>query len=203
MRSMKPLWLSPDEEPKHRNERPFEVFSDMLRERSIFLNGPIDDAVSATVCAQLLFLESKDAEREIVFYINSPGGMVTSALAIYDIMQYIASPVSTVCMGTARSAGSLLLMAGTKGRRIALPNASILVHQPSGGFQGSAADIERHAADILSVKRRLTQLYVKHCGRTYEEVERTLDRDSFMSAEEARAWGLVDHVREQRRAPPA
>jgi ATP-dependent Clp protease protease subunit len=186
-------------EPAPRGERPFEVFSDMLQERSIFLNGPIDDAVAATLCAQLLFLESKAPEREIVFYINSPGGMVTSALAIYDIMQYIESPVSTVCMGTARSAGSLLLMAGAKGRRIALPNASILVHQPSGGFQGSAADIERHAADILSVKRRLAQLYVKHCGRSYEEVERTLDRDYFMSAEEARTWGLVDQVRDSRR----
>jgi ATP-dependent Clp protease protease subunit len=140
MRSVKPAWLA--DEPKPRGDRPFEVFSDMLHERSIFLNGPIDDAVSATLCAQLLFLESKAPEQEIVFYINSPGGMVTSALAIYDIMQYIESPVSTVCMGTARSAGSLLLMAGAKGRRIALPNASILLHQPSGGFQGSAADIE-------------------------------------------------------------
>jgi ATP-dependent Clp protease protease subunit len=180
--------------------RSFDVFTRMLSERSIFINGAIDDRTSAVVCAQLLLLDARDDQSEIVLYINSPGGMVTSGLAIYDAMQYVRCPVSTVCMGTARSMGSVLLMAGRRGRRIALPNASILVHQPSGGFEGSAADIERHAADILSVKRRITELYVKHCGRTYEEVERTLDRDSFMTAEQAKAWGIVDHVRETRAA---
>jgi len=181
-------------------ERPFDVFADMLHDRSIFLNGPIDDAVAATVCAQLFFLEAKAPEREIALYINSPGGMVTSGFAIYDTMQFIRSPVSTICLGTARSMGSFLLMAGRKGRRIALPNASVMVHQPSGGFQGSTADIERHVADIVQVKRRMTDLYMKHCGRTYEEVERALDRDTFMTAEQARAWGLVDLVLAQRPA---
>jgi ATP-dependent Clp protease protease subunit len=170
----------------------------MLGTRSVFLNGPIDDRVSATICAQLLFLDADAPEREIVMYINSPGGSVTSAFAIYDAMHFVRSPVSTICMGTAQSAGSLLLMAGAPGRRIALPNASVMVHQPSGGFQGSAADVERHAADILRVKRRIIDLYAKHCGRSAEEVERTLDRDSFMTADEARTWGLVDHVWIQR-----
>jgi ATP-dependent Clp protease, protease subunit len=139
-------------------------------------------------------LESENPRKDIALYINSPGGMVTSGLAIYDTMQYIRSPVSTVCLGTARSMGSFLLMAGAPGRRIALPNASILVHQPSGGFQGKASDIERHAEDMARTKRRINELYAKHCGRTYAEVEQTLDRDRFMTAEEARAWGLVDHV---------
>lgn len=174
--------------------RPFDVFTSLLHERSIFLNGPIDDAVSATLCAQLLFLESRAPGSEIVFYINSPGGVITSGLAVYDTMHFISAPVATVCLGTARSMGSLLLMAGAPGRRMALPNASMLLHQPSGGFQGAAADLARHAADILSVKQRITQLYVKHCARTYAEVERTLDRDHFMSAEEAQAWGLIDRV---------
>jgi ATP-dependent Clp protease protease subunit len=174
-------------------ERAFDVFGNMLSTRSVFLNGPIDDKVAAQLCAQLLYLESKSHD-EIVMYINSPGGVVTSGLAIYDVMQFIRSPVSTICMGTASSLGSLLLMAGSPGRRIALPNASVMVHQPSGGFQGSAADVERHALESLKVKHRLTELYVKHCGRTYEEVERTLDRDTFLSAQEAKEWGLVDHV---------
>jgi ATP-dependent Clp protease protease subunit len=185
-------------EQSTRGERSFDIFSRLLRERIVFLNGPIDDNVSALIGAQLLFLESESPKKEIAMYINSPGGSVTAGFAIYDTMQYIKSPVSTVCMGTACSAGSFLLMAGAKGARIALPNASIMVHQPSGGFQGVASDIERHAENIVKLKRRLNELYAKHCGRSYDEVERTLDRDHFMTAEEAKAWGIVDHVYESR-----
>src|SRR5471030_1267040 len=188
-------------EQSSRGERAFDIFSRLLRERIVFLNGPIDDGVSALVCAQLLFLESENPKKEISMYINSPGGVVTSGLAIYDTMQYIKSPVSTVCMGMAASMGSFLLMAGEPGLRITLPNARIMVHQPSGGFQGKASDIERHAEDIVKTKRRLNELYAKHCGRTYEEVENTLDRDFFMSAEEAKDWGIVDQVIEKREAP--
>ncbi|WP_119459055.1 ATP-dependent Clp protease proteolytic subunit [Rhodospirillaceae bacterium SYSU D60014] len=190
-------------EQSSRGERAFDIFSRLLRERIIFLNGPIDDGVSALVCAQLLSLESDNPRKEIALYINSPGGVVTSGLAIYDTMQYIRSPVSTVCMGTARSMGSFLLMAGAAGRRIALPNASIMLHQPLGGFQGQASDIERHAEDVVKTKRRLNELYAKHCGRSYEEVERTLDRDHFMTAEEAKAWGIVDQICEARGAGEA
>ena len=185
-------------EQSSRGERAFDIFSRLLRERIIFVNGPIDDNVSALVCAQLLFLESENPRKEIAMYINSPGGVVSSGLAIYDTMQYIKSPVSTVCMGSAGSMGSFLLMAGAPGRRIALPNARIVLHQPSGGFQGQASDIERHAEDIVKLKRQLNLLYAKHCGRTYDEVERTLDRDRFMTAEEAKAWGIIDHVTERR-----
>ena len=185
-------------EQSSRGERAFDIFSRLLRERIIFLNGPIDDGVSALVCAQLLFLESENPKKEIAMYINSPGGMVTSGLAIYDTMQYIKSPVSTVCMGMAASMGSFLLMAGEAGQRISLPNARIMLHQPSGGFSGQASDIERHAEDIIRTKRRLNELYAKHCGRTYEDVERTLDRDHFMTSDEAKAWGLIDHVYETR-----
>jgi ATP-dependent Clp protease protease subunit len=185
-------------EQSSRGERAFDIYSRLLRERIIFLNGPIDDNVSGLVCAQLLFLEAENPGKEISLYINSPGGVVTSGLAIYDTMQYIRSPVSTVCIGTARSMGSFLLMAGEPGRRIALRNASIMLHQPSGGFEGQASDIERHARNILDTKRRLNALYAKHCGRTEEEVERTLDRDHFMTAEEARAWGIVDQVYDTR-----
>ena len=185
-------------EQSSRGERAFDIFSRLLRERVIFLNGPIDDGVSALICAQLLFLESENPKKEISMYINSPGGVVTSGLAIYDTMQYIRSPVSTFCMGMAASMGSFLLMAGEPGKRIALPNARIMLHQPSGGFRGQASDIERHAEDIIATKKKLNELYAKHCGRTLDEVERALDRDNFMSAEEAKAWGLVDHVYEQR-----
>lgn len=188
-------------EQSSRGERSFDIFSRLLRERIIFLNGPINDGVAALVCAQLLFLESENPAREIALYINSPGGMVTSGFAIYDTMQWVKCPIWTVCIGMAGSMGSFLLMAGAAGRRVALPNASILLHQPSGGFQGPASDVERHAEDIVKTKRRLTQLYATHCGRTYEEVERTLDRDRFMSAEEAREWGLVDHVYRTRDIP--
>jgi ATP-dependent Clp protease, protease subunit len=187
-------------EQTSRGERAFDIFSRMLKERIIFCNGPVDDGMSALICAQLLFLESENPKKEIAMYINSPGGIVTSGLAIYDTMQYIRSPVSTVCMGLAASMGSLLLAAGEAGQRVALPNARIMVHQPSGGFRGQASDIERHAEDIIKTKRRLNEIYVKHCGRTYEEVERTLDRDHFMSAEEAQAWGVVDHVYAKREA---
>jgi ATP-dependent Clp protease protease subunit len=181
-------------EQSSRGERSFDIFSRLLRERIVFLNGPIDDNVSALICAQLLFLEAEGPEKEIAMYINSPGGVVTSGFAIYDTMQYIKCPVSTVCMGFAASMASFLLMAGEPGRRVSLPNARILLHQPSGGFQGQASDIERHAEDIIKMKRRMIGLYAKHCKRSPEEVERTLDRDFFMTAEEARDWGLVDHV---------
>jgi ATP-dependent Clp protease protease subunit len=187
-------------EQSSRGERAFDIFSRLLKERIIFLTGPIDDGVAALVTSQLLFLESDNPKKEIAMYINSPGGIVTSGLAIYDTMQYIRSPVSTVCMGMAASMGSFLLMAGEKGQRIALPNARIMVHQPSGGFRGQASDIERHAEDIIATKRRLNQLYSKHTGQPVEEVEKKLDRDYFMSAEEARDWGLVDHVYEKREA---
>ena len=186
-------------EQSSRGERSFDIFSRLLRERIIFLNGQIDDNMSALVCAQLLSLESDNPKKEIALYINSPGGIVTSGFAIYDTMQYIGCPISTVCMGTARSMASFLLMAGTPGHRIALPNSSIVVHQPLGGFQGQASDIQRHAEDIVRTKQHMTELYAKHCGRTYEEVERTLDRDYFMSAAEAKDWGLVDHVYDTRK----
>ncbi len=177
-----------------RGERSFDIFSRLLRDRIVFVNGPIDDNVAALVNAQLLFLESENPDKPVAMYINSPGGVVTSGLAIYDTMQWIKCPVATVCMGTAYSMGSFRLMAGSPGSRIALPNASIMLHQPSGGFQGVASDIQRHAEDILRTKRRLNEIYAKHCGRTYEEVERTLDRDHFMTAAEAKDWGVVDHV---------
>src|SRR6202012_4014624 len=181
-------------EQSSRGERAFDIFSRLLRERVIFLNGPIDDGVSALICAQLLFLEAENPKKQIDLYINSPGGVVSSGLAIYDTMQYIKSPVSTFCMGMAASMGSFLLMAGEPGKRIALPNARIMLHQPSGGFRGQASDIERHAQDIIATKKRLNELYAKHCGRTMEEVERTLDRDHFMSADAAKEWGIVDMV---------
>jgi len=185
-------------EQSSRGERAFDIFSRLLRERVVFLNGPIDDGTSALICAQLLFLEAENPKKQIDLYINSPGGVVTSGLAIYDTMQYIKSPVATLCMGMAASMGSFLLMAGEAGQRVALPNARIMLHQPSGGFRGQASDIERHAEDIIRTKRRLNELYAKHCGRTYEEVERTLDRDHFMDADEAKAWGIVDRVESAR-----
>jgi len=187
-------------EQTSRGERAFDIFSRLLKERIIFVTGPIEDGMSTLVQAQLLFLESENPKKEIAMYINSPGGIVTSGLAIYDTMQYIRSPVSTVCTGMAASMGSFLLMAGEKGQRIALPNARIMVHQPSGGFRGQASDIQRHAEDIIATKRRLNELYARHTGQPVEVVENTLDRDYFMSAEEAREWGLVDHVYEKREA---
>ncbi len=188
-------------EQTSRGERSFDIFSRLLKERIIFLTGAVEDGMSSLITAQLLFLESENPKREIAMYINSPGGVVSSGLAIYDTMQYIRSPVSTVCIGQAASMGSLLLTAGEKGLRICLPNARVMVHQPSGGFRGQASDIERHAEDIIATKRRLNQIYVKHTGQTYETIERTLDRDYFMSAEEAKNFGLVDRVYEKREAP--
>jgi ATP-dependent Clp protease protease subunit len=190
-------------EQTSRGERAFDIFSRLLKERIVFLTGPFEDGMAALICSQLLFLESENPKKEISMYINSPGGIVTSALAIYDTMQYIKSPVSTVCMGMAASAGSLILQAGAAGRRIALPNARIMVHQPSGGFRGQASDIERHAEDIIKTKKRLNEIYAKHTGQPIEVVERALDRDNFMSAEEAKAFGLVDHVYETREAAEA
>ncbi|AZO43178.1 ATP-dependent Clp protease proteolytic subunit [Mesorhizobium sp. M7D.F.Ca.US.005.01.1.1] len=186
-------------EQSSRGERAFDIFSRLLRERIVFINGEINDDISALVCAQLLSLESDNPDKEISLYINSPGGVVTSGFAIYDTMQYISCPVSTVCMGFAASMGSFLLMAGTPGRRISLPNATILLHQPLGGFQGQASDIQRHAERIGQTKRHMAELYAQHCGRSYEEVERTLDRDHFMTAREAQAWGIVDHVFDTRK----
>lgn len=188
-------------EQTSRGERAFDIFSRLLKERIVFVTGGIDDGLAALVTAQLLFLESENPKREIAMYINSPGGYVTSGLAIYDTMQYIRSPVSTVCIGLAASMGSLLLTAGEKGLRICLPNARVMVHQPSGGYRGPASDIERHAEDILYTKRRLNEIYVKHTGQPLERVEKTLDRDHFMTAEEARAFGIVDRVYEKRELP--
>jgi ATP-dependent Clp protease protease subunit len=185
-------------EQTSRGERAFDIFSRLLKERVIFVSGPVEDGMSALVCAQLLYLEAENPKKEIQMYINSPGGVVSSGLAIYDTMQYIRSPVATLCMGYAASMGSFLLAAGAPGRRISLPNARIMVHQPSGGYSGKASDIERHAEDILKIKRRLNELYAKHTGRTYEEVEDMLDTDTFMTPEEARDWGLVDVVQENR-----
>ncbi len=188
-------------EQSNRGERSFDIFSRLLRERIVFVTGTVEDGMASLICAQLLFLESENPKKQISMYINSPGGVVTSGLAIYDTMQFISSPVATLCMGTARSMGAFLLMAGAPGLRSALPNSSILVHQPSGGFQGQASDIERHAEDVLKTKRRLNELYAKHCGRSYDEVERKLDRDHFMTAEDAKEWGIVDQIHTSRDVP--
>jgi ATP-dependent Clp protease protease subunit len=186
-----------------RGERAFDIYSRLLKERIIFLTGPVYDQVSALICAQLLFLESENPNKDIAFYINSPGGVVSAGLAMYDTMQYIRSPVSTVCIGQAASMGSLLLAAGAKDKRFALPNARIMVHQPSGGAQGQATDIEIQAREILKLRQRLNEIYVKHTGQPLDVIERKLERDSFMSAEEAKEFGLVDQVVENRPAVPA
>ncbi len=185
-------------EQSSRGERSFDIYSRLLRERIVFLNGEVNDAVSALVCAQLLFLEAENPGKPIHLYINSPGGVVTSGFAIYDTMQFIKAPVHTLCMGTARSMGSFLLMGGEPGERAALPNASLHVHQPLGGFQGQASDILIHAEDMRKTKQRIISLYARHCGRTCEEVERTLDRDHFMSPEQALEWGLIDRILSER-----
>lgn len=190
-------------EQSSRGERAYDIFSRLLKERIIFVTGPVEDGMASLICAQLLHLEAENPKKEISMYINSPGGVVTSGMSIYDTMQYIRSPVSTVVMGQAASMGSLLLTAGEAGLRIALPNARVMVHQPSGGFRGQASDIERHAEDIIKTKRRLNEIYVRHTGQPYERIEATLDRDHFMSAEEAKAFGLVDHVWEKRDPPEA
>ena len=177
-----------------RGERSFDIYSRLLKERIIFLTGPVYDQISALMCAQLLFLESDNPSKDINFYINSPGGVVSAGLAIYDTMQFIRCPVSTVCIGQAASMGSLLLCAGAKGKRYALPNSRIMVHQPSGGAQGQAADIEIQAKEILTLRSQLNNLYVHHSGQTLDAIEGKLERDSYMSAEEARVFGLVDEV---------
>ncbi len=184
-----------------RGERAFDIYSRLLKERIIFLTGPVFDQVSSLICAQLLFLESENPTKDIAFYINSPGGVVSAGLAMYDTMQYIRAPVSTVCIGQAASMGSLLLTAGAAGKRYGLPNSRIMVHQPSGGAQGQATDIEIQAREILKLRQRLNEIYVKHTGQPIEAIERKLERDSYMSAEEARDFGLIDHVVEERPVP--
>jgi len=181
-------------EQTNRGERAYDIYSRLLKERIIFVTGVIEDHVASLITAQLLFLEAENPKKEISMYINSPGGVVTSGMAIYDTMQFVRPPVATLCIGQAASMGSLLLCAGEKGMRYSLPNARIMLHQPSGGFQGQASDIERHAEDIIKMKRRLNDVYVHHTGQDYETIEKTLDRDYFMSAEDARKFGLVDEV---------
>ena len=188
-------------EQTNRGERAYDIFSRLLKERIIFITGGIDDGVATLVCAQLLFLESENPNKEISLYINSPGGYVTAGLAIYDTMQFIRPKVSTLCIGQAASMGSLLLAAGDPGMRFSLPNARIMVHQPSGGFRGQAADIMLHAQEILKLKRRLNEIYVKHTGRDLAAVEEALERDNFMDAEAAKAFGLVDDVIASRAVP--
>ena len=181
-------------EQTNRGDRGYDIFSRLLTERIVFVTGTIRDEMSSVVAAQLLYLESENPKKEISMYINSPGGVVTSGMAIYDTMQFIKPEVATLCIGQAASMGSLLLSAGAKGMRYALPNARIMVHQPSGGFSGQASDIERHAEDIIKMKQRLNETYVKHTGQPYETIERTLDRDYFMSPEEAKDFGIIDNV---------
>jgi ATP-dependent Clp protease protease subunit len=188
-------------EQTNRGERAYDIYSRLLKERIIFLTGPIHDEVASLVCAQLLYLESEHPNKDISFYINSPGGVVTSGLAIYDTMQYIRPDISTVCIGQAASAGSLLLMAGAAEKRYALPNAKIMVHQPSGGYEGQASDIEIHAREILSTRARLNQIYVDHTGQDIKVIEEAMERDKFMLPDEAKAFGLIDHVVDKR--PPA
>ena len=177
-----------------RGERAFDIYSRLLKERIIFLTGPVEDNVSSLICAQLLFLEAEDPKKEISFYINSPGGVVTSGLAIMDTMNYIKCPVSTIVMGQAASMGSLLLCCGEKGRRFALPNSRIMIHQPSGGFQGQATDIEIHAKEILDLKARLNQIYVKQTGKSLDVIEKAMERDNFMTPEDAKKFGLIDEI---------
>jgi ATP-dependent Clp protease, protease subunit len=181
-------------EQTNRGERAYDIYSRLLKERIIFLVGPVNDMVASLVCAQLLFLESENPNKDISFYINSPGGIVTSGLAIYDTMQYIRSNVATVCIGQAASMGSLLLTAGTKGKRVALPNARIMIHQPSGGAQGQATDIEIQAREILQLRARLNEMYVKHTGQPLEVIAQAVERDKFMSPVEAKEFGLIDEV---------
>jgi ATP-dependent Clp protease, protease subunit len=185
-----------------RGERAFDIYSRMLKERIVFIMGPIDDHVASLVTAQLLFLEADNPDNDVSLYVNSPGGIVTSGLAIYDTMQYIRCDVATICIGQAASMGSLLLTAGAAGKRFALPHARIMTHQPSGGFQGQATDIEIHAREILKIRHRLNEVYVKHTGRTLAEVESKMERDTFMSADGAREFGLIDEVMEKRALKP-
>ncbi len=188
-------------EQSNRGERAFDIYSRLLRERIIFLTGPVEDYTASLIVAQLLFLEAENPKKEISFYINSPGGVVTSGLSIYDTMQFIRCPVSTLCVGQAASMGSLLLCAGEAGRRFALPNARVMVHQPSGGFQGQATDILIHAREIEALKRRLNEIYVKHTGRDINAVEQALERDNFMTVDTAKEFGLIDEVLSKRPEP--
>ncbi len=188
-------------EHTNRGERAFDIYSRLLKERIIFITGPINDAVSSVICAQLLFLEAENPSKDIAMYINSPGGIVTSGLAIYDTMEYIRPEVSTVCVGQAASMGSLLLAAGAKGKRYCLPHAKVMIHQPSGGVQGQATDIEIHAREILETRARLNRIYVKHTGRTLRKIESAMDRDTFMSPKAALEFGLIDEVVEKRPVP--
>ncbi len=186
-------------EQTSRGERAYDIYSRLLKERIVFLVGTVNDNIASLVTAQFLFLESENPKKEIFFYINSPGGLVTSGLGIYDTMQYIKSPVSTLCIGQASSMGSFLLAAGEKGRRFSLPNSRIMVHQPSAGFQGQATDIQIHAKEILSLKERLNNIYSKHTGKSIKEISQALERDKFMTAEEAKDFGLIDTVVEKRK----
>lgn len=190
-------------EQTNRGERAYDIFSRLLKERIIFITGPIEDGMATLVCAQLLFLEAENPKKEIAMYINSPGGVVTSGLAMYDTMQFIKPPVSTLCIGQAASAGSLLLAAGAKDMRFSLPNASIMVHQPSGGYQGQATDIMLHAQFTERLKRRLNEIYCKHTGQDYDTVHNALERDNFMTAEQAKEFGLIDKVLTDREPPAA
>lgn len=185
-------------EQTNRGERAYDIYSRLLKERIIFLTGGVEDHVASLICAQLLYLESENPSKDIAFYINSPGGVVTSGLSIYDTMQYVRPEISTVCLGQAASMGSLLLASGAEGKRIALPNARIMVHQPSGGAQGQAADIEIQAREILRLRQRLNEIYVRHTGKELDEIEKAMDRDNFMTADEALAFGLIDKVMESR-----
>ena len=185
-------------EQTSKGERAYDIYSRLLKERIVFLVGPVNDTVASVVTAQLLFLESENPKKEINFYINSPGGLVTAGLGIYDTMQYINSPVSTLCIGQASSMGSFLLAAGEKGKRYSLPNSRIMVHQPSAGFQGQATDIEIHANEVLSLKKRLNEIYSRHTGKSVEEIKSALERDNFMTADVAQSFGLIDEVVEKR-----
>ncbi|KAJ2563403.1 hypothetical protein GGH12_002580 [Coemansia sp. RSA 1822] len=185
-------------EQTSRGERSFDIFSRLLKERIIMLNGPVNDSQSSLIIAQLLFLEAEDPDKPVSMYINSPGGSVTSGMAIYDTMQYVQCPISTLCTGQACSMGSLLLAAGAKGQRFALPNSSIMVHQPSGGAEGQASDIAIHAREILKTRERLNRIYAKHTGQNVDVIERAMERDNFMTPEEALAFGLIDRVLEKR-----
>ena len=185
-------------EQSSRGERAYDIYSRLLKERIIFLTGPINDSVASLVTAQMLFLESENPKKEIFLYINSPGGLVTSGLGVYDTIQYIKPAVSTLCIGQAAFMGSFLLAAGEKGKRFSLPNSRIMVHQPSAGFQGQATDIEIHANEVLSLKKRLNQIYSKHTGKTTDEIKQALERDNFLSPESAKKFGLIDEVVEKR-----
>ena len=189
------------EEITSRGSLRYDIFSRLLKERIVFISGPVEDEMATSIVAQLLFLESENPKKEIAMYINTPGGAVTSGLSIYDTMQYIRSPISTVCIGQAASMGSLLVAAGEKDMRFSLPNSRIMVHQPSAGFQGQASDIAIHAKEILELKDRLNEIYVKHCGQTLENVETALDRDYFMTPEQAKDWGLIDKIVAKRAEP--